>query len=33
LSAVARKELEDRGWKVQESSEERLFKWKEGKPK
>jgi len=33
LSAVARKELEDRGWKVQESSEERLFKWTEGKPK
>src|SRR5215468_9743513 len=33
LSAVARNELENRGWKVQESSEERLFKWTESNPK
>jgi hypothetical protein len=31
LSANARKEMESRGWKVQESSEARLFKWTEGK--
>ena len=33
LSAVARKEMESRGWKVQENSEARLFKWTEGNPK
>jgi len=33
LSAVARKEMESRGWKVQEKSETRLFKWTEGNPK
>jgi hypothetical protein len=30
LSAIARKEMESRGWKVQENSEARLFKWTEG---
>src|SRR5215470_1823116 len=33
LSAKARKEMESRGWKVQENSEARLFKWTEGNPK
>jgi len=33
LSAEARKEMESRGWKVQENSEARLFKWTEGNPK
>ena len=33
LSADARKEMESRGWKVQENSEARLFKWTEGNPK
>ena len=33
LSAEARKEMESRGWKVQENSETRLFKWTEGNPK
>jgi hypothetical protein len=32
LSAVARKEMASRGWKVQENSEVRLFKWTEGNP-
>ena len=33
LSAVARKEMESRGWQVHEHSEARLFKWIEGHPK
>jgi hypothetical protein len=33
LSAEARKEMESRGWKVQENSEARLFKWTESNPK
>src|SRR5262245_47701675 len=33
LSAEARKALESHGWKVQERSEARLFKWTEGNPK
>jgi hypothetical protein len=33
LSAEARKAMESRGWKVQENSEARLFKWTEGNPK
>jgi len=33
LSTEARKEMESRGWKVQENSEARLFKWTEGNPK
>ena len=33
LSAEARKAMESRGWKVQERSEARLFKWTEGNPK
>jgi hypothetical protein len=32
LSAVARKEMASRGWKVHENSEVRLFKWTEGNP-
>ena len=32
LSAEARKAMESRGWKVQERSETRLFKWTEGNP-
>jgi hypothetical protein len=33
LSAEARKAMASRGWKVQERSEGRLFKWTEGNPK
>ena len=33
LSAVARKEMESRGWQVHEHSEARLLKWIEGHPK
>jgi hypothetical protein len=32
LSAEARKAMASRGWKVQERSEGRLFKWTEGNP-
>jgi len=32
VSARARRELENRGWKVQERSEERLFSWTESYP-
>jgi hypothetical protein len=33
VSARARKEIESRGWQVQERSEERLFNWAESYPK
>jgi hypothetical protein len=33
ISARARKEIESRGWQVQERSEERLFSWAESYPK
>jgi len=33
MSALARKEIENRGWQVQERSEERLLSWTESYPK
>jgi hypothetical protein len=33
VSAQARKEIESRGWRLQENSETRLFEWAEGYPK